>query len=290
MADHAKDWDALGEALQRYVRLPLLRDHADEWMKTAPAKLGEKFAKSGQISATDSKDIVLWYTLSYSCMHFDALSVLLELSEFKKAIRSPKHVLHVDFGCGPGTATWAVIKNFLDMDHLETIGYDHNSGFQEVSTDIVKDIVHSFSQFSHTDFAYHFHSNWADFQQKVFQGTDRKDIILVTINSVFGQESFSQIIIESINYIIERCRFISDRTPIIICGTHPPYNIPQIDHAWNSIENNFNAQTIYSGEIPIKSWSPIKYTEDIRRAWRDWPNLKPQQARILVLPPTGGKR
>ena len=65
-------------------------------------------------------------------MHFDALCTLLDKAEFRIPVTSAladgddPSVLHVDCGCGPGTASWALLNVLSDGVRVTTIGQDHN--------------------------------------------------------------------------------------------------------------------------------------------------------------------
>ena len=282
--DLACTWAPLHAALQQHVRIPLLRDHSEDWNKTAPESLGRSFANNGQISATDNKDVVLWYTLSYSCMHFDALNDLMNTDEFKQTIifddSTKPSVLHVDFGCGPGTATWAVVKNLPDTFQVKTIGHDHNPHMANLAKAMVRTISHVMFDFS---------SDWKTFQHQVLGNAKQKALFLVTANSLFGQRTFHRSHLEDTINLIKNLRTESPQAVTVICGTHPQYRPESVVSTWQRIVAGIGADTVDVHDRKIESWSPLQCTRDIRDSWYPW-TPDPQLAQILVLPPTGGKR
>ena len=191
----AKDWAPLRDALWRHVREPLLRDHTDAWNgikpgDTIPFEHRRQLANNGRISATDNKAAVLWYTLVYGCLHYDALSALMGRQEFKGLVHGalnrpskphsrsiphsfpdrssdrptvPPCLLHVDVGCGPGTAAWAVIENLRDQGVVTTIGHDHNSSMIALAQKITADISKSLDD----PVDCNFYSDWIAFEKKV---------------------------------------------------------------------------------------------------------------------------
>lgn len=288
--DIAASWEPLHEALQQHVRIPLLHEHLDDWRNTHPKSLGRKYARQGQISATDSRDTVLWYALCYSCMHFDALNDLMNTNEFKQNIFINNSIhsrfLHVDFGCGPGTSTWAAIKNLPDTVRLETIGHDHNPHM----VNLAKMMVQAISQSTSQDVVFDFLSDWSEFQNRVIRNINRKDFFLVTANSLFGQRYFSEPHAGDMIDLVKKIRTVAQQASIVICGTHPSYLPETVEHIWHRIAEEIGAETVEVRDRQIESWNPIQCTHDIRDSWYPWDEPGPQIARILVLPPAGGKR
>ena len=288
--DLAANWEPLHEALQQHVRIPLLRDCSDSWKNTNPIQIGEKFTRKGQVSINDSRETVLWYTLAYSCMHFSALHDLMRTDEFKEATgfhdNDRLSVFHVDFGCGPGTSAWAIMKEIPDMSSIETIGYDHNSHMTVLTKSMVYTIAESASKTVFFDFL----SDWRRFHRRVMKGARNQDLFLVTVNSLFGQQSFTPSDVNDIIDVIKRLRSKSQSAPILVFGTHPLWSIRKVNDSWEKIAEEIGATTTYNQELRgVFSASPIKYTQDIRDSWHPWiPD--PQLAHILVLPPAGGKR
>lgn len=289
--DLAANWKPLHEALQQHVRIPLLRDCSDSWKNTNPIQIGEKFTRKGQISINDSRETVLWYTLAYSCMHFSALHDLMRTDEFKEVIRSHNNdrmsILHVDFGCGPGTSAWAIMKEIPDMSNIETIGHDHNPHMTDLAKSMVSTIAESASKNIKSDFL----SDWRRFHRRVMKGARNQDLFLVTVNSLFGQQFAMSSELNGIIDVIKRLRTKSQNAPILVFGTHPSWSIRKVNDSWEKIADEIGAATIYNQELQgIFSASPIKYTQDIRDSWYPWDDPKPQLAHILMLPPAGGKR
>lgn len=289
--DLAANWEPLHEALQQHVRIPLWRDHSEDWSNTPPKLLGRSFANNGHISATDSRETVLWYALSYSCMHFSALHDLMRTDEFKKATGFQNNdllsVLHVDFGCGPGTSAWAIMKEIPDMANIETIGHDHNPHMTSLAKSMVRTIAESTSRNTIFDFL----SDWGRFHRRVMKSARNKDIFLVTVNSLFGQQSFTPSGLNDIIGVIKGLRAKSQNAPILVFGTHPLWSPKKVSDSWEKVAGSIGATTTYNQELQgVFSASPVKYTHDIRGSWLPWDEPKPQLARILVLPPAGGKR
>ena len=296
MADHAKDWDALGEALQRYVRLPLLDGREDDWKRFNPREfefqwsVSKDLARAHYLPKETNRDSVLWYTLIYSCMHFDALTSLMNTDEFTKTLdfqsETSSSVLHVDFGCGPGTAAWSVMKNLPVTAHVETIGYDHNIHMTNLAEKMVKTIAQSLSK----DIISNFLSEWSGFQNQVIDNSKQKDIVLITANSLFGQQSFSSSHLDDIIDLIKNIRVEAQQALIVMYGTHPPYSQEMVAQTWHRIAEETQSATTYDQKLLVSTWSPIRCIPDIHSSWHPWNNPQPQLARILVLPPAGGKR
>lgn len=135
----AKDWPPLKKALWKFVREPLMTDPGqnDKWKELANdaqsirelgKQLGAQLGNQGQIRVDDDEWTVRWYTLCYSCMHFDALTTTLRMLLREKWESVPeltsstsKPLLHVDLGCGPGTASWAVVKYLAKTSGTQVI-------------------------------------------------------------------------------------------------------------------------------------------------------------------------
>ena len=128
----AKDWQLLREALEKHVRAPLKTwpEVGADWKKRK--EYPREYPQRGRIATNSGLLTVLSYTLLYGCMHFDALCVLMRRQEFRVPLSlalagsGDPAVLHVDFGCGPGTASWAVVNVLSDEARITTVGHDHN--------------------------------------------------------------------------------------------------------------------------------------------------------------------
>ena len=289
----AKDWAPLRDALWRHVREPLLRDHTGTWNcvnpgETIPFERLGHLANGGKISANHDKATVLWYTLVYGCMHFDALSALMDRQEFQglvrgaldrpskkntlsdiravlgrcDAARTPQpRMLHVDFGCGPGTAAWAVIKALSDRAVVTTIGHDHNAQMIELAQEMTADIVNS----TDPSIAYEFYSDWDTFQKgiKWSRSLIGCDAVLVTVNSLFAQPSMNgdeiANIVGLIRLIRTTLRSLRANRRSLLSGTHPDYNRDKVRDAWRQIGNISGRRTRYDGAVQFESWSPLSY-------------------------------
>ena len=138
MSLSAKGWQPLGDAFEVHIRSPLKDDPSvnGEWRRSGEYPL---HGRRGQVSAAADRLSTLSYTLSYACMHFDALCTLMDKQEFRNPVSSTlphgddPSVLHVDFGCGPGTASWAVMNILSNDACVTTIGHDHNPHMIELA-------------------------------------------------------------------------------------------------------------------------------------------------------------
>ena len=136
----ARDWQPLVDAFVVHVRAPMQEDpDVDARWRQAPRGEYPRDPNRGQVSANADRSRVLSYTLLYSCMHFDALCVLMDTQVFRDYVlsalasgRDPS-VLHVDLGCGPGTAAWSVMNLVSNNACVTTIGYDHNPHMAELA-------------------------------------------------------------------------------------------------------------------------------------------------------------
>lgn len=294
--DIARNWEPLCEALQQHVRIPLLRDHEDDWKRFNPResdfkwRVARDLARAHYLPKEASKDSVLWYTLIYSCMHCDALTSLMNADEFNKSLDfqsgNSSSVLHIDFGCGPGTAAWSVMKNLPATIHIKTIGHDHNPRMTNLATQMAQTI----SQSASNNGMFAFFTDWNRFHNQVMSNTNQYDTFLVTANSLFGQDSFSSNYLKQIIHLIKSMRAEAQQKLIMLCGTHPPYNPDGVEQTWHRVAEETRSVAAYNQELSVSSWSPIRCTHDIHSSWHLWQNPQPQNARILVLPPTGGKR
>ena len=314
----AKDWAPLRDALWRHVREPLLRDHTDAWNgikpgDTIPFEHRRQLANNGRISATATKAAVLWYTLVYGCMHYDALSALMGRQEFKGLVhgalnrpskphsRSIPHsfpdrssdrptvspcLLHVDVGCGPGTAAWAVIENLRDQGVVTTIGHDHNSRMIALAQKITADISKSLDD----PVDYNFFSDWIAFEKKVKWSWSLRNcnLVIVTVNSLFSQPFVNREdidnIIQLLKLIGEVLRDIENNAPVIAVGTHPDYKPEMVKDAWRRIGNISGQRTRYDGHVQFASWSPLcfgDYEPTDEAAWDKWTGSAWQLAHIL---------
>ena len=294
--DIAMNWEPLHDALQQHVRIPLLNDHEDDWKRFNPRESDFKWSVARDIAHAHylpkeaNRDSVLWYTLIYSCLHFDALTSLMNANEFKKSLDLQSgissSVLHVDFGCGPGTAAWSVMKNLPATAHIETIGHDHNTHMTNLAEKMVKIIAQSLSN----DIIFDFLSDWSGFQNQVMDNSKQKDIVLLTANSLFGQKSFSSSHLDETIDLIKNVRVEARQALIVIYGTHPLYSQETVAQTWHRIAEETQSATTYDQKLLVSTWSPIRYIQEIHSSWHPWSKPQPQLARILVLPPAGGKR
>ena len=286
--NNAKDWPVLREALWAHVREPLQQEHADAWKRFNPEgttfrwNVLQQLAKRGAISRSDDWVTALWYTLSYSCMHFDALTTLLEETEILK--QAPPPALHIDLGCGPGTAAWAVSKSLPAGAHLTTIGHDHNQHMIGLAHTLTDHVLRD-------NGVAEFHGGWTEFMRAVVvhANTDRKTI-LVTANSLFGQDSFQR---NDRNRVIDLLKQVRRDLPdarILMLGTHPDHTGKKVEAVWDGVAEATNARTVHASPLAVTSWAPLlfgSYEPGDMSAWYPWRPGR-QLAHILEVPPPGG--
>ena len=289
----AKDWFPLREALWKHVREPLQRRHPTVWNE---AMLGQPIerkrlqalASGGKISAMHDAQTVLWYTLAYSCLHFDALDTLISKHGIRKSMlsllaqRSPSwlspRLLHVDFGCGPGTASWAIIKAFSDSASVISIGYDHNRHMIKLANQVTPAIARSWAG---TECRFFPCQN--RFLKECMSRAPTCDGVLITINSVFGQPFMNDETIDDLCQTIRDVRVRLEKSPVIVIGTHPPYSPDRVRSAWNRVAHALSGTLLFERQIAVESWNPIchgQYGASDNSAWSRWSG-KPQFAHVI---------
>ena len=308
----AKDWAPLRDALWRHVREPLIRDYPEEWNTvnhgdTIPFNRLGYLANAGRITATDTTTTIRWYILAYGCQHFDALSALMCRPEFQDpvqhALNRPREktwrrmihsmfsglliharfwprVLHIDFGCGPGTASWAVIESVAGRASLTTVGHDHNPNMIALANAITGELIHDRKHLNSRFFA-----DWRKFNKKVIRLTaTRWTAVLVTVNSLFGQAFMNT---DDIDRIVDLVSMVGERVrdvPMIAIGTHPNYAADAVNDAWQRIADVAGFEMRYGDTIPFQSWNPIRpgaYAPEDPRAWNRWRGEQAQLGHIL---------
>ncbi len=281
----AKDWAPLRNALWHHVREPLQRDHPKEWDGVRPGDAPPFhrltfLANGGKVSATDSRSVVLWYTLVYGCPHFDALCALMAKGQFEepalraltrptthtprifadtllnryrnKCTPSPR-LLHVDFGCGPGTASWAIVKILASHATLMTIGHDHNRRMTRLAKTITCELSNTGQ-----GIRYKFFSNWTLFRATVrWLAARNYDLILVTVNSLFGQHAVGDDDIKRIMSLIATLRDRSGESAMFVIGTHPRFEPDRVAAAWQRIADMPGRDMRYNGDVYFNSWNPV---------------------------------
>ena len=271
----AKDWQPLADAFATHVRQPLMKDPTvnAEWRQSGryplPAARGQVYAGSERLAA-------LSYTLSYACMHFDALCTLMDTQEFRAPMLSALQrgdeplVLHVDFGCGPGTASWASM-NFLSCEaDLTTIGHDHNPHMVELARSMTDHVGTAMTATCLSEFLH----NWQEFQQTVLSFCDyRWSAVLVTANSLFGQVAMRDDDINAIAAFIGEIRERTQDAVLLVAGTHPPYSEVQVESAWQRIAHITGANSLYDARLNIVSGTPRRYTAPTWVVWQPPPQL-----------------
>ena len=284
----ARDWRPLQDAFVVHVREPLqaIPDVDATWRR---ARNGEYAFDThrGQVSADADGVRVLSYTLLFSCMHFDALCTLMDAQVFRDHVLSAvassdePTVLHVDLGCGPGTASWSVV-NLMSADAcVTTIGYDHNGHMTELARAMTSHVAEGLTTARPLNLE--FHHEWTDFEQSVMLLSARQwTSVIVTANSVFGADAMTAEAIETFKALIEGIHRRTQGSGVFVLGTHPQYSVGRVRHAWDRIAA-IPASELYSEPLNITSGNPRRYHEP---TWVEW-TPQPQLAHILRVG-TGG--
>ena len=275
----AKDWLPLKKAFWKFVREPLMSDpgQKDKWKEIADGaqsnlELGRQLGtlgKQGQIQVDDDEWTVRWYTLCYSCMHFDALTTLLTMLLGRKWELVPeltsskdKPLLHVDLGCGPGTASWAIVKCLSGHSYVSTIGFDHNRHMIGLARSMTSYVAVSTKRID--DYAFCADRN--DFEHKIearLHSGNTWNAVVVTANAFFSQNSVSD---ETVDWTVDLLRkFSSHGAPLFVIGTHPEFNEPRTTEVWGIIAGISGAQVIYDGRVSFDTWNPVSYDDE--SAW-----------------------
>lgn len=284
----AATWQPLQEALEVHVRLPLKADPSSnaDWRRAGeyPYPQGR-----GQVSATDSRLAALSYTLSYAGMHFDALCMLLDKTEFRAPVGSAlddddASVLHVDCGCGPGTASWAVMNVLANGASVTTIGQDHNANMIGLAESMTNHVAQSVTSTCHAEFC----QDWDGFVQRVIAHSGRRwNIVVVTANSLFGQNAMRAADIQAIEQLLIEVHRRTPESPLFLAGTHPSYSEEQVNNAWDHIAGGTGAQRLYTGRLEnIVSGGPRRYDAPTWVPWRP-PALRPQLAHLFRIAGAG---
>lgn len=269
----AKDWPALRKALWKFVREPLLSDPVQnqKWKEIADGaesnlEIGRKLGtlgKQGQIKVDDDEWTVRWYTLCYSCMHFDALTKLLTILLGHKWESVPeltsskgKSLLHVDLGCGPGTASWAIVKYLSGHSCVSTIGFDHNRCMVGLAYSMTAHIVASAKWTGN----YAFCADRNDFEHKIkerLRSSNSWNAVVVTANAFFSQNSVSDDIVDWTVGLLSNLS--GHGVPIFVIGTHPAFKPSRTEKAWQRIAEIPETHRIYERLMSFKTWNPIGY-------------------------------
>ena len=275
----------LQRALAEHVRTPLRTwpTVGAEWKRSG--EYPWHYAKKGQLAANDDLLTALSHTLLYSCMHLDALCEFMQRSDFRvplarglatrgtgDSVASDPSVLHVDFGCGPGTASWAVTNALAASARITTVGHDHNQHMTSLADKITRDLA---AYDSNLDFC-GFHPTRTGFEREVETlAKQRWNTVIVTANSVFGQASSI-----TCTRVVELITKISGRTgevPLFVAGTHPPYSEVQVRDCWQRIASLPGTDMLYAGVVSIVTGAPRRYDPP---SWVEW-RPQPQMAHLV---------
>ena len=275
MSARARDWEPLRGAFKVYVRAPLKKDTStnEEWRQLGAYPL---HAERGQVSATSDGESVLSYTLSYACMHFDALCKLMDKQAFREPVSATlQHdddpaVLHVDFGCGPGTASWAVMNVLSSDTRVRTIGHDHNPHMIDLARTMTTHVGSAITKACPSEFRH----DWAEFRQAVVAHCEcHWNAVIVTANSLFGQHATRQSDIEAIITLITEISGRTPEAPVFVAGTHPPYSETQVRNAWRCIARIPGANWLYDDRLAVVSGNPRRYDAPTWVVWEPPPQL-----------------
>ena len=157
-------------------------------------------------------------------MHFDALCTLMDKQEFRNPVSSTlphgdDPSVHVDFGCGPGTASWAVMNILSNDACVTTIGHDHNPHMIELAHSMTFHVASAMTKTCLSEF-YH---DWGEFERTVVSLCERRwNTVIVTANSLFGQATMQPSDIEAVIVLIAGICERTRESPVFVAGTHPP--------------------------------------------------------------------
>ena len=261
------------------------------------------------ISATDDKWTALWYALVYACPHFDALTALMQervfrervqralerdqttraqrdmvqriLSRFLRHRYSSPRVLHIDFGCGPGTASWAAIKLLSGRATVVTVGHDHNRHMIKLARTITADVAKPQRNITNL-----FFSNWDKFKKKSIRLASKSwSAVIVTANSIFSQPSIDEDDITEICAVIADTHSHASDSLLLTLGTHPSnYEQEKIAGAWQRIASIADSEVLYDGDVNFGSWNPVRpgrYKPSDDEAWHAWHGQTRQRAHVI---------
>ena len=221
-------------------------------------------------------------------MHFDALCTLMDTQVFRDHVLSAlasnddPPVLHVDLGCGPGTASWSVMNVMSNDTCVTTIGYDHNRHMAELARAMTCQVADAITRTRRINLE--FHHDWTDFEQRVMLLSEHRwTTVIVTVNSVFGADAMTAEAVEAIKVLIEGIHGRARGSDMFVVGTHPHYNVGRVRNAWDRIAA-IPADELYSESLNIISGNPRRYCEPT------WVNFTPgpQMADILRVTGAGG--
>ena len=263
-------------AFQHYVRQPLKEMCGQEWETSDEAMLStfQQWANRGQINECDGQKVVLCSTLLYGCMHFDALTALMNTRIFGAHVPTQDAVLHIDLGCGPGTASWTLAHRLQNKSYLTTIGHDHNPRMVKLAEDMTSCITIEMS----IGVTSAFHRDWVKFRTEVVSRvSNHPKSVLMTANSLFGQ---NHVDIDSVIELIGAIRSKATDS-VFVFGTHPPYNEELVNKAWNRIGDLSGSKRLYEQRLSIESGNFRGY--DDTSCWKVW-QPDPQLTHIFKLP------
>ena len=264
----AKDWRPLMDAFETHVRCPLKAwpTIGARWRSCGDFPL--EYAQRGEILDDSDQLTGLSYTLVLACMHFDALCGLMMEQVFRDPLSAAllrpagangdgPAVLHVDFGCGPGTAAWAVMNVLSHDTRVTTMGYDHNPHLVELARAMTADVVRDSGRGSTCR---RFHDDKEAFEQDVESALAEYQwhAVLVTVNSVFGKMQPIDVLL-----VVQWIRRLCDRArpaTVFVAGTHPQFQVPRVRRAFQRIADRVpGARMLYDGLLPVRSGSPRRY-------------------------------
>lgn len=196
----------------------------------------------------------------YEPYWYPSIKALLRTTSFKERVlgclpADNPAILHVDFGCGPGTVSRAImdmlIKDARPGIKLTTIGHDHNSHMPDIAREDGQEELSAATYFE-------FHHDWNAFQQDIQSHIKQKwHAVWITANYLFGQDTFedadAEKIVETINSIVEG---VSQATRIHLFGVHPNHRDPK--ERWRSIAQRTKAEIII-----VKGWININPTKEV---------------------------
>lgn len=253
--DELKFWKTYGLIFLGSVLLnrpPMRPDNSQE---------DSKRKRQGQIDSSDDRDICKSQTARYYRSHWSrSIKTLLGVPVFKERVlgclpADNPSILHVDFGCGPGTVSRAITDMlYTDMLYKDacleikfaTIGHDHNRHMPDIARE---EIPYECYEKKLNPEVFRFQHDWNAFQQDIQSHIKQKwHAVWITANFLFGQDTFedadAEKIVETINSIVEG---VSRATRIHLFGVHPKHRNPE--ERWRSIAQRTKAEIIFEESI-----------------------------------------
>ena len=195
---------------------------------------------------------------------------LLDKTEFRVPVSSTlsdgddSSVLHIDCGCGPGTASWAVMNVLSDSARVTTIG-DHSAHMIGLADAMTAHVAQAMTKTCHAEFC----QDWDGFARRVAVHCEHRwRLVIVTANSLFSQDAMQAANIHAIGELIIGIRQRTRESPVFLAGTHARYLEEHVNNAWDDIASRTGAHKLYGDLLEnIVSGSPRRYDAP---TWVPW--------------------